>query len=179
MSRVAVRVPGVRTVRVVVSHALLLGGSPIASLARGNLSGRKYGEARANRRGVPIRKILNATSGTSVSSSTRVAGVGAARRVRGAGPLTLVRGLSVSGTSFAMTLDFSRLPFSVLVGYLVFGELIDGWTAPSSFSPPRPSSPTVRRSSRAPAPEPRRRSGRTRRSDFASFARRAGVVRFR
>jgi drug/metabolite transporter (DMT)-like permease len=27
-----------------------------------------------------------------------------------------------------MTLDVSRLPFSVLVGYLVFGELIDGWT---------------------------------------------------
>jgi drug/metabolite transporter (DMT)-like permease len=27
-----------------------------------------------------------------------------------------------------MTFNFSRLPFSVLVGYLTFGELIDGWT---------------------------------------------------
>ncbi|MTD95121.1 hypothetical protein GIW81_12340 [Hyphomicrobium sp. xq] len=44
------------------------------------------------------------------------------------GHMTLVRGLAVSDASFAMTLDFSRLPFSVLVGYLVFGELIDGWT---------------------------------------------------
>jgi drug/metabolite transporter (DMT)-like permease len=42
--------------------------------------------------------------------------------------MTLVRGLAVSEASFAMSLDFSRLPFSVLVGYLVFGELIDGWT---------------------------------------------------
>jgi len=44
------------------------------------------------------------------------------------GHMTLVRGLAVSDASFAMTLDFSRLPFAVLVGYLVFGELIDGWT---------------------------------------------------
>jgi drug/metabolite transporter (DMT)-like permease len=27
-----------------------------------------------------------------------------------------------------MTLQFSRLPFAVLVGHLAFGELIDGWT---------------------------------------------------
>jgi drug/metabolite transporter (DMT)-like permease len=44
------------------------------------------------------------------------------------GHMTLVRGLAVSEVSLAMTFDFSRLPFSVLVGYLVFGELIDGWT---------------------------------------------------
>jgi len=44
------------------------------------------------------------------------------------GHMTLVRGFAVTDASLAMTYNFSRLPFSVLVGYLVFGELIDGWT---------------------------------------------------
>jgi drug/metabolite transporter (DMT)-like permease len=44
------------------------------------------------------------------------------------GHLTLVRGLAISDASLAMTFDFSRLPFSVAVGYFVFGELIDVWT---------------------------------------------------
>jgi drug/metabolite transporter (DMT)-like permease len=44
------------------------------------------------------------------------------------GHMTLVRGMAVSDASLAMTFNFSRLPFSVLVGYLFFGELIDGWT---------------------------------------------------
>ncbi|MFA5899605.1 MAG: DMT family transporter [Hyphomicrobium sp.] len=44
------------------------------------------------------------------------------------GHMTLVRGFAISDASLAMTFNFSRLPFSVLVGYLVFGELIDGWT---------------------------------------------------
>lgn len=44
------------------------------------------------------------------------------------GHMTLVRGYAISDASLAMTFNFSRLPFSVLVGYLVFGELIDGWT---------------------------------------------------
>ncbi|MBO0186186.1 hypothetical protein J0683_25310, partial [Vibrio parahaemolyticus] len=30
--------------------------------------------------------------------------------------------------SLAMTFNFTRLPFSVLVGYLMFGELIGWWT---------------------------------------------------
>lgn len=44
------------------------------------------------------------------------------------GHMTLVRGYAVADASLAMTFKFSRLPFSVLVGYLAFGELIDGWT---------------------------------------------------
>lgn len=44
------------------------------------------------------------------------------------GHLTLVRGLAISDASLAMTFDFSRLPFSVVIGYFAFGELIDVWT---------------------------------------------------
>jgi len=44
------------------------------------------------------------------------------------GHMALVRGYAVADASLAMTFKFSRLPFSVLVGYLAFGELIDGWT---------------------------------------------------
>lgn len=44
------------------------------------------------------------------------------------GHMTLVRGFAVSDASLAMTFNFTRLPFSVLVGYLVFGELIGWWT---------------------------------------------------
>ncbi|GAG14632.1 unnamed protein product, partial [marine sediment metagenome] len=44
------------------------------------------------------------------------------------GHMTLVRGYAVSDASLVMTFKFSRLPFAVLLGYLAFGELIDGWT---------------------------------------------------
>lgn len=44
------------------------------------------------------------------------------------GHMTLVRGFAISDASLAMTFNFTRLPFSVLVGYLVFGELIGWWT---------------------------------------------------
>jgi drug/metabolite transporter (DMT)-like permease len=44
------------------------------------------------------------------------------------GHMALVRGYAVADASLAMTFKFSRLPFAVLVGYLAFGELIDGWT---------------------------------------------------
>jgi drug/metabolite transporter (DMT)-like permease len=44
------------------------------------------------------------------------------------GHMALVRGYAVADASLAMTFKFSRLPFSVLIGYLAFGELIDGWT---------------------------------------------------
>ena len=44
------------------------------------------------------------------------------------GHMTLVRGFAISDASLAMTFNFTRLPFSVVVGYLVFGELIGWWT---------------------------------------------------
>jgi drug/metabolite transporter (DMT)-like permease len=44
------------------------------------------------------------------------------------GHMALVRGYAVTDASLAMTFKFTRLPFAVLVGYLAFGELIDGWT---------------------------------------------------
>jgi drug/metabolite transporter (DMT)-like permease len=44
------------------------------------------------------------------------------------GHMALVRGLAITDASLATTFEFSRLPFSVLIGYLAFGELIDGWT---------------------------------------------------
>ena len=44
------------------------------------------------------------------------------------GHMTLVRGYAVSDASLVMTFKFSRLPFAVLLGYLAFGELIDGWS---------------------------------------------------
>lgn len=43
------------------------------------------------------------------------------------GHMALVRGYAVSDASLVMTFKFTRLPFAVLVGYLAFGELIDGW----------------------------------------------------
>jgi drug/metabolite transporter (DMT)-like permease len=44
------------------------------------------------------------------------------------GHMTLVRGFAISDASLAMAFNFTRLPFSVLVGYLMFGELIGWWT---------------------------------------------------
>jgi len=44
------------------------------------------------------------------------------------GRMALVRGFALSDATLVMIFKFSRLPFAVLVGYLAFGELIDGWT---------------------------------------------------
>lgn len=44
------------------------------------------------------------------------------------GHLALVRGYLAMEASLAMTMKFSRLPFAVGLGYLAFGETIDGWT---------------------------------------------------
>ena len=42
--------------------------------------------------------------------------------------MALVRGYASTEASLVQTFKFSRLPFSVLLGFLFFGELIDGWT---------------------------------------------------
>jgi drug/metabolite transporter (DMT)-like permease len=45
-----------------------------------------------------------------------------------AGHIALVRGYAATDASLAMTFEFSRLPFTVVVAYLAFGETIDAWT---------------------------------------------------
>src|SRR5262249_2453217 len=42
--------------------------------------------------------------------------------------VTRVRGYAATDASLAMTFEFSRLPFSVGIAYLAFGETIDAWT---------------------------------------------------
>ena len=44
------------------------------------------------------------------------------------GHITLTRAFRVADASLIMSLEFARLPFAVLFGYLMFAELIDGWT---------------------------------------------------
>ena len=44
------------------------------------------------------------------------------------GHVALVRGYAATDASLAMTFEFSRLPFSVAIAYLAFGEVIDAWT---------------------------------------------------
>jgi drug/metabolite transporter (DMT)-like permease len=44
------------------------------------------------------------------------------------GHIALVRGYAAVDASLAMTFEFSRLPFTVAVAYLAFGESIDAWT---------------------------------------------------
>jgi drug/metabolite transporter (DMT)-like permease len=44
------------------------------------------------------------------------------------GHISLVRGYAATDASLAMTFEFSRLPFVVLLGYLAFAETIDAWT---------------------------------------------------
>ena len=44
------------------------------------------------------------------------------------GHIALVRGYAATDASLAMTFEFSRLPFAVLLGYLAFAEMIDAWT---------------------------------------------------
>jgi len=45
-----------------------------------------------------------------------------------AGHLALVRGYASAEASLVMTLEFSRLPFSVAIGWLAFAEQTDLWT---------------------------------------------------
>jgi drug/metabolite transporter (DMT)-like permease len=44
------------------------------------------------------------------------------------GHVALVRGYAATDASLAMTFEFSRLPFSVAIAYVAFGETIDLWT---------------------------------------------------
>jgi drug/metabolite transporter (DMT)-like permease len=44
------------------------------------------------------------------------------------GHVALVRGYAATEASLAMTFEFSRLPFTVAVAWLAFGEMIDAWT---------------------------------------------------
>jgi drug/metabolite transporter (DMT)-like permease len=45
-----------------------------------------------------------------------------------AGHIALVRGYAVTDASLAQTFEFSRLPFTVVIAYIAFGETIDRWT---------------------------------------------------
>ena len=45
-----------------------------------------------------------------------------------AGHISLMRAFRVADASLIMTFEFSRLPFVVALGFLLFGELIDVWT---------------------------------------------------
>ncbi len=44
------------------------------------------------------------------------------------GHVTLTRAFAAAEASFTMTFDFARLPFAVVFGFAVFGEIIDVWT---------------------------------------------------
>ncbi|MEQ8322796.1 MAG: DMT family transporter [Rhodospirillales bacterium] len=44
------------------------------------------------------------------------------------GQLLLTKGFSLTDVSIIAAVDFSRLPFAVLIGWLAFGELTDIWT---------------------------------------------------
>ena len=39
-----------------------------------------------------------------------------------------MRGYAVTDASLAQTFEFSRLPFTVVIAYVAFGETIDIWT---------------------------------------------------
>ena len=41
----------------------------------------------------------------------------------------ITRSLAVGDASFVIVFDFTRLPFSALLGWLLFTEILDGWTA--------------------------------------------------
>jgi drug/metabolite transporter (DMT)-like permease len=45
-----------------------------------------------------------------------------------AGHIALVRGYAATDASLAQTFEFSRLPFTVVIAYVAFGETIDIWT---------------------------------------------------
>lgn len=44
------------------------------------------------------------------------------------GHITLTRAFRAADASLIMSLEFARLPYAVLFGYMLFGELIDLWT---------------------------------------------------
>ncbi len=44
------------------------------------------------------------------------------------GHITLTRAFRAADASLVMSLEFARLPFAVLFGFAMFGELIDPWT---------------------------------------------------
>jgi len=44
------------------------------------------------------------------------------------GHIALVRGYAATDASLAQTFEFSRLPFTVVIAYVAFGETIDIWT---------------------------------------------------
>ncbi len=44
------------------------------------------------------------------------------------GHIALVRGYAVTDASLAQTFEFSRLPFTVVIAYIAFGETINWWT---------------------------------------------------
>ncbi len=44
------------------------------------------------------------------------------------GHITLARAFAAADASLVMSVDFARLPFAVLFGFALFGELIDIWT---------------------------------------------------
>lgn len=44
------------------------------------------------------------------------------------GHIALVRGYAVTDASLAQTFEFSRLPFTVVIAFVAFGETIDIWT---------------------------------------------------
>jgi drug/metabolite transporter (DMT)-like permease len=44
------------------------------------------------------------------------------------GHITLARAFAAADASVVMSVDFARLPFAVLFGFALFGELIDVWT---------------------------------------------------
>lgn len=44
------------------------------------------------------------------------------------GHVTLTRAFAAAEASFTMSFDFARLPFAVVFGFAVFGEIIDMWT---------------------------------------------------
>jgi len=44
------------------------------------------------------------------------------------GHITLARAFAAADASVVMSVDFARLPFAVLFGFALFGELIDAWT---------------------------------------------------
>lgn len=44
------------------------------------------------------------------------------------GHTCLMRGFRAADASLVLTFEFSRLPFAVAIGFIMFGELIDAWT---------------------------------------------------
>jgi len=49
------------------------------------------------------------------------------------GHVCLMRGFRAADASLVLTFEFSRLPFTVALGFLMFGELIDFWTWIGAF----------------------------------------------